>query len=70
MIRLNIAKSFPISTRDNETIEYLSYYRYADAFGWTPEQVDKMDVVLLEGLGTILDAKSEAEKEMMKNARR
>lgn len=70
MVELSIEKNFPISTKDIDLTKILSYHLFADAYGWTPSQVDNVDIVLLEGFASILDSSRKAERRMIENARR
>lgn len=48
----------------------LNYASFAEAYGWTPAQVDEIDVVLLSGLSTIINQKNKSERKMIEDAGR
>ena len=46
------------------------YYGFANAFGYTPEQVDNLDIFTLQSFSIMADAQAKEQERMMKNARR
>jgi hypothetical protein len=46
------------------------YFLFADAFGFTPDEVDEMDIFTVQCLSTLIQAKAKEEHEAIKRARR
>ena len=46
------------------------YFGFANAFGYTPEQVDNLDVFTLESFSIMAEAKAKEEARAMKHGRR
>ena len=60
-----------VNVRDEEVNRMGLYYGFATAFGYTPEQVDNLDVFTLQSFIIISEAKyKEEERTMKQNARR
>ena len=57
-------------SKDDEVNTMGAYYLFANAFGYTPAQVDEMDIVTAQAFSIIHGAKCKEEERAMKNARR
>ena len=46
------------------------YYGFANAFGYTPEQVDNLDVFTLQSFAILAEAQAKEQERAIKNARK
>ncbi|KKL93209.1 hypothetical protein LCGC14_1877000 [marine sediment metagenome] len=46
------------------------YFGFANAFGFTPEQVDNLDVFTLESFSIMADAQAKEQERVMRSGRR
>ena len=51
---------------DRELEKHMIYFIFAEKFGWTPEQVDKLGQTLVLDLLKFIEEKAKYEEEMMK----
>ncbi len=59
-----------IESKDNEVNRMGSYYLFANAFGFTPNEVDEMDLVTAQSLSIIHGEKCKEEERAIKRGRR
>ncbi len=65
---MNLARKIP--SRDSEVMRMAVYYGFAEAFGFTPDQVDQLDNYTIEALKTIGNAKAEEYERKMRSIKR
>ena len=56
-------------SRDDEVNAMGAYYFFANAFGFTPSQVDEMDIVTAQSLAIIHESKCKEDERAMKRGR-
>ena len=57
-------------SRDEEVNRMGAYYMFADAFGFTPSQVDELDLVTVQSLSIIHVMRVKEEQRAMRSGRR
>lgn len=50
-----MTKAVEYGTLEPELNNIMTYYKFADTFGWTPEQIDRMDCTLVQSLLIVAD---------------
>jgi len=55
-----------ITPTDNEAKQMVTYYSFAEAFGYTPEQVDNLDLTTIQAFSIMGKAHSEEIERRMK----
>jgi hypothetical protein len=54
-------------SNDPEINQYITYFAFADRFGWLPEEVDKLPSDLVDAFGTIFEDLNKKNQGSMSN---
>ena len=59
-----------VSSKDEEVNRMGAYFLFADSFGYTPSEVDELDLFTMQSLSLLIQAKAKEESEAIKRARK